>query len=97
MLSARQVLFTGPRAVTLADVKLRDPEPGQLLVRTRFSGISAGTELLAYRGRLNPTLARDETLGAFGGTFAHPFSYGYSCVSRVERGTAASPYGAPLP
>ena len=53
MLSARQVLFTGPRAVTLADVTLHDPEPGQLLVRTRFSGISAGTELLAYRGRLD--------------------------------------------
>ncbi|MGZ4533785.1 MAG: zinc-binding dehydrogenase [Mycobacteriaceae bacterium] len=93
MLSARQLLFTGPRKVTLADVSLPDPEPGQLLVRTRFSGISAGTELLAYRGRLDPALARDETLGAFGGTFAYPFSYGYSCVGRVERGTAAIPDG----
>ncbi len=49
-----------------------------------FSGISSGTELLAYRGELDPDLAVDETIGALGGTFRYPFRYGYSCVGVVE-------------
>ncbi|MEU3624919.1 oxidoreductase [Amycolatopsis coloradensis] len=54
---SRVVQFTGPRQVELAEVP---PEPvgtGQVRVRTRFSGISAGTELTAYRGT-NPYLTR---------------------------------------
>ncbi|MGC7101558.1 zinc-binding dehydrogenase [Amycolatopsis lurida] len=53
----RVVQFTGPRQVELAEFA---PEPlgdGQVRVRTRFSGISAGTELTAYRGT-NPYLTR---------------------------------------
>ena len=58
--------------------------PGQTRVRTLYSGISAGTELLAYRGQLDPALPLDESLGALQGTFEYPFCYGYSCVGRVE-------------
>jgi 2-desacetyl-2-hydroxyethyl bacteriochlorophyllide A dehydrogenase len=61
-----------------------------------WSGISAGTELLAYRGQLDPDMVRDEVLGAFGGTFRYPFAYGYSCVGRVERSHADIPEGAML-
>ncbi len=57
---------------------------GEVLVRTSFSGISAGTEMLAYRGELDPELPVDETIGALGGTFRYPFRYGYSCVGVVE-------------
>ena len=56
-----------------------------MLVRTSFSGISAGTEMLAYRGELDPDLPVDETIGALGGTFRYPFRYGYSCVGVVEQ------------
>jgi 2-desacetyl-2-hydroxyethyl bacteriochlorophyllide A dehydrogenase len=59
-------------------------QEGQVLVRTSYSGISAGTELLAYRGELDPDMAVDETIGALGGTFGYPFQYGYSCVGVVE-------------
>lgn len=89
MIQARQVVFTAPREVAVARVTVADPRPGQLLVRTRYSGISAGTELLAYRGQLDATLPLDETLGSLTGTFTYPFSYGYSCVGEVVRGTAA--------
>lgn len=58
--------------------------PTDVCVRTGFSGISAGTELLAYRGLLPPDLPIDDTLGSLGGTFTYPFRYGYSCVGRVE-------------
>ena len=52
---------------------------------TEWSGISSGTELLAYRGEVDPDLPLDETLGALAGTFAYPFRYGYSAVGRVVR------------
>jgi 2-desacetyl-2-hydroxyethyl bacteriochlorophyllide A dehydrogenase len=83
------VWFQGPRRVGLADVPVRDPGDGEVLVRTALSGISAGTELLAYRGQLDPDMVLDEALAGFGGTFAYPFRYGYSCAGRVERTRAA--------
>lgn len=82
---ARAVLFTGPREVTVTPVDLGAPGEGEVLVRTLWSGISAGTEMLAYRGEIEPTLPLDETIGALSGTFQYPFPYGYSCVGRVER------------
>jgi 2-desacetyl-2-hydroxyethyl bacteriochlorophyllide A dehydrogenase len=91
--TARAVRFTAPRQVRIARVPL--PEPGGgLLVRTTWSGISAGTELLAYRGELDDATTLDETLGSLSGSFRYPFSFGYSCVGVVERGTAAVPDGS---
>jgi 2-desacetyl-2-hydroxyethyl bacteriochlorophyllide A dehydrogenase len=83
------VVFTAPRAVEVHEVAVPPVRDGQLLVRTRYSGISAGTELLAYRGELNPELALDEVIGALSGTFAYPFRYGYSCVGTVEQSRAS--------
>jgi 2-desacetyl-2-hydroxyethyl bacteriochlorophyllide A dehydrogenase len=64
-------------------------EDGEVLLRTIYSGISTGTELLAYRGQLDPELPIDETIGALGGTFRYPFQYGYSCVAVVEESRSA--------
>jgi 2-desacetyl-2-hydroxyethyl bacteriochlorophyllide A dehydrogenase len=81
---ARGVRFAAPYLVELADVPVPEVGSGDVLVRAEFSGISGGTELLAYRGELDSSLPRDETLGAFTGTFEYPFSYGYSAVGTVE-------------
>jgi 2-desacetyl-2-hydroxyethyl bacteriochlorophyllide A dehydrogenase len=81
---ARAVLFTAPRRVEVTETELPRLGDGDVLVRTRCSGLSAGTELLAYRGELDANLALDETIGALGGTFRFPFRYGYSCVGIVE-------------
>jgi 2-desacetyl-2-hydroxyethyl bacteriochlorophyllide A dehydrogenase len=59
------------------------PVDGEVLVRTRWSGISGGTEMLAYRGELDPDTLRDETIASLGGRFEYPFAYGYSCVGEV--------------
>ncbi len=53
----RVVQFTGPRHVEIAEHARAALPPGHLRVRTRYSGISAGTELTAYRGT-NPYLTR---------------------------------------
>ncbi|MGA9160604.1 MAG: zinc-binding alcohol dehydrogenase [Actinomycetota bacterium] len=77
--------FVAPRRVEIQRVEVRPPGPGEVLVRTRWSGISGGTELLAYRGELDPDLELDETISSLGGSFRYPFAYGYSCVGEVER------------
>jgi 2-desacetyl-2-hydroxyethyl bacteriochlorophyllide A dehydrogenase len=82
---AVRLLFVAPRQVELASVDLPDLGPGRLLVGTRYSGISSGTELLGYRGLLDPDLVIDERIGSLGGTFRYPFTYGYSCVGEVEQ------------
>jgi 2-desacetyl-2-hydroxyethyl bacteriochlorophyllide A dehydrogenase len=67
-----------------ADVAVAKPRSGDVLVRAEFSGISGGTEMLAYRGELDSTVPKDEALGALTGSFEYPFTYGYSAVGTVE-------------
>jgi 2-desacetyl-2-hydroxyethyl bacteriochlorophyllide A dehydrogenase len=82
------VAFTGPREVALldhADVSLGQDE---LRVQTIYSGISAGTELTAYRGS-NPYLHKrwDDARRLFleeAQTFEYPLTaWGYEEVGRV--------------
>jgi 2-desacetyl-2-hydroxyethyl bacteriochlorophyllide A dehydrogenase len=82
-MNRRSVVFTGPRRVEVVEERLGAPPPGHLLVRTAVSAISAGTELLAFRGELPADLPLDETLGALAGRFAYPFRYGYAAVGEV--------------
>jgi 2-desacetyl-2-hydroxyethyl bacteriochlorophyllide A dehydrogenase len=84
-MKARAVHFVGRRLVELREVELPELSEGRVLVATEWSGISGGTELLAYRGEVDPELPLDEVLGALAGTFAYPFRYGYSAVGRVVR------------
>ncbi len=88
-MKARAVHFVAPRRVELRAVDLASPTGRRVLVATEYSGISSGTELLAYRGEMDPELPLDETLGALAGTFAYPFRYGYSAVGRVLRPAGA--------
>jgi 2-desacetyl-2-hydroxyethyl bacteriochlorophyllide A dehydrogenase len=81
---ASAVRFVAPYVVELAEVAVPETRAGELLVRAEFSGISGGTEMLAYRGELDSSLPRDETLGALAGSFEYPFTYGYSVVGTVE-------------
>jgi 2-desacetyl-2-hydroxyethyl bacteriochlorophyllide A dehydrogenase len=86
--AALALWFVAPRAVALQESDLREPGPDEALVRTAFSGISPGTELLAYRGEIDDSVALDDSLPALSGRFSYPFRYGYSCVGFVERGRA---------
>lgn len=90
---ARAVWFISQRAVEIRPVPVLPPADGEVLVHTRFSGISPGTEMLAYRGDLEPDLAQDETIGALSGTFRYPFRYGYSTVGVVEESRSDIPVG----
>jgi 2-desacetyl-2-hydroxyethyl bacteriochlorophyllide A dehydrogenase len=84
-MQARALQFVAPRRLALVEVDLPKLTAGCVHVRTLYSGISTGTELLAYRGDILPDVALDETIGALGGAFSYPFRYGYSAVGIVER------------
>jgi 2-desacetyl-2-hydroxyethyl bacteriochlorophyllide A dehydrogenase len=98
----RVVQFTGPRQVEVAEHPSTPLPPGHLRVRTRYSGISAGTELTAYRGT-NPYLTRtwDPAARLFregAAGIAYPVvGWGYSEVGEVTEiapdlaGTAGLP------
>lgn len=81
--------FIGPRAVDVVDVESPVLTPGQVRVRTLASGISAGTEMTAYRGT-NPYLTStwDPERRLFGEAPPDALSYplegwGYSEVGEV--------------
>ncbi|MEO3807547.1 zinc-binding alcohol dehydrogenase [Sphaerisporangium sp. B11E5] len=84
----RVVQFAGPRQVEVVTADSVPLPPGHLRVRTRYSGISAGTELTAYRGT-NPYLTRswDPEARIFrdgGPGVAYPVAgWGYSEVGEV--------------
>jgi 2-desacetyl-2-hydroxyethyl bacteriochlorophyllide A dehydrogenase len=69
--------------VEVRDVPAPRPAAGEELVTTLVSGISSGTERLVYRGEVAEGTARDDTIGALGGTFRYPFTYGYACVGET--------------
>ncbi len=81
---ARTVSFVAPYHVGVSETSVAEPRVGEVIVRAEFSGISGGTELLAYRGELDESVPRDETLGSLAGSFEYPFTYGYSAVGTVE-------------
>ena len=82
------VSFTAPGQVALVPVDAQPLVPGSVRLRTWYSGISAGTELTAYRGS-NPYLTRtwDVTRRLFvdgAPTFGYPVDgWGYSEVGEV--------------
>ena len=94
-MAVQQVMrFTGPKSVDVVEVPSLPLQAGQVRVRTIASGVSAGTELTAYRGT-NPYLTStwDPELRLF--RDAHPDSpsyplegWGYSEVGEVIESAA---------
>ena len=89
------VRFDAPGRVTLIEEADRALSAAEIRIRTRYSGISAGTELTAYRGT-NPYLSRhwddQRRLFVSGGTsFAYPLDgWGYEeSGTIIEVGPAA--------
>lgn len=87
----RGVWFEKPFCVSVHEETLPTLAPDQVLVQTIVSAISAGTELLFYRGQVPATMTVDATIPALAGTLRYPLQYGYACVGRViETGSQIS-------
>ncbi len=80
----RQALyFSGPKQVEVVAEPLPEPGPEQVLIKTLFSGISPGTELLIYRNQFPAEVSLDATIPSLAGSFQYPVKYGYAAVGQV--------------
>jgi 2-desacetyl-2-hydroxyethyl bacteriochlorophyllide A dehydrogenase len=77
------VVFEAPRRVAVVTEEAPRPAEGEVLVAVSLSAISAGTELLIYRGQAPEELAADAILPALAGDLRFPIRYGYAAVGRV--------------
>jgi len=84
-MKAQQLWFVKPFDVAVQEEALPGLQPGQLLLKTRYSAISAGTEMLVYRGQLPADTTLDDSLAAYEGqSVEYPLQYGYACVCDIE-------------
>lgn len=81
----RSLYFTGPREAAVREEALAKPLPGEVLVASRVSAISPGTEMLFYRGQLPAGVAVDTSIAALSAGLAYPLKYGYACVGEVAQ------------
>lgn len=86
--TARAFVVARPGAGEIQEVRLSEPGPDEVLVRTLHSGISRGTETLVFRGEV-PHDQRERMRAPFQvGAFPGPVTYGYLNVGVVEAGPA---------
>ncbi len=84
------LIFQAPTEVRLESTPIPKPEVGQLLVATEVSAISAGTEMLVYRGQVPSEMGQATgEVGTLREGFAYPSPFGYCAVGRVIEGDRA--------
>jgi NADPH:quinone reductase-like Zn-dependent oxidoreductase len=89
VLVARAFWVVSPGVGELRPTPLAQPGPGEVLVRTLFSGISRGTETLVFRGEVPEDQWAIMRAPFQEGEFGGPVKYGYLNVGVVEAGPAA--------
>src|SRR5574341_481515 len=76
----RTIYFTAPRRVELREESLPALGADEVLVETLCSAISAGTEMLVYRGQFPKEV---DAVDSISSGLHYPTPYGYACVGRV--------------
>jgi 2-desacetyl-2-hydroxyethyl bacteriochlorophyllide A dehydrogenase len=77
----KTLIFTAPRKTEIRESHLPHPKADEVLVETICSAISAGTEMLVYRGQF-PNL--NDVRDSVSSGMKYPLAYGYACVGRVK-------------
>jgi threonine dehydrogenase-like Zn-dependent dehydrogenase len=86
--SATAFWVTDPGAGELRDEVLPPLGPGQVRIRTLYTGISRGTEALVFQGRVPPSEYQRMRAPFQDGDFPAPVKYGYCSIGEVEEGPA---------
>jgi threonine dehydrogenase-like Zn-dependent dehydrogenase len=84
--TARAFWVAEPGRGEIRDETLPAAAPDDIVVRTRFSGVSRGTESLVFRGHVPETEWSRMRAPFQAGDFPAPIKYGYCNVGVVERG-----------
>ena len=77
----KTVYFNAPGQAELCEEPLPDPGADDVLVETICSAISAGTEMLVYRGQFPHLNDSRDTLSS---DLKYPLAYGYACVGVIK-------------
>jgi len=77
------LIFKAPFEIDIVEEKLPEPAAGEVLIQTRFSAVSHGTEMLIYRGAFPADTAADETIPELRRPLGYPLKYGYAAVGEV--------------
>ena len=77
------IIFEKPYTVELKEEHAPTPGAGEVLIKTIFSAISAGSELLVYRGQFPFGMPTDKTIKTLMKPFQYPLKYGYMSVGEV--------------
>jgi 2-desacetyl-2-hydroxyethyl bacteriochlorophyllide A dehydrogenase len=85
-LEAHAFWVTSPGHGEIRREALRPAAPDDVVVHTRWSGISRGTESLVFHGRVPPSEYQRMRAPFQAGDFPAPLKYGYSNVGVVEQG-----------
>ncbi|ASU82033.1 dehydrogenase [Nocardiopsis gilva YIM 90087] len=84
--TARAFWLRSPGVGEIRSVPVPEPAPGDVVVRTRYTGVSRGTESLVFRGGV-PESQREAMRAPFQeGGLPGPVKYGYLNVGTVEQG-----------
>ena len=77
------LFFTKPRTVEIKKERISSPQKNEVLVKTLYSSISAGTEMLFYNNLMQRGALVDTNIESLKHPFKYPFKYGYSTVGKV--------------
>jgi 2-desacetyl-2-hydroxyethyl bacteriochlorophyllide A dehydrogenase len=83
LINRLSLYFTSPKSVEVREEATPLLKPQQVLVRTLFSAISPGTELLIYRHLISTQQPKDSSIQSLFGNFSYPLKYGYSAVGEI--------------
>jgi len=82
-MKARAIHHVAPRKVAVGHASLPALRAGEVLIRTLYSAISAGTESLVFEGRIPEGLPLDARIAGLRAGASYPFAYGYALVGEV--------------
>ncbi len=82
-MNADCLYFTGPYQVSIETERIDALAEDQVLVETRLSAISAGTELMLFRGEFPKDIPLDHHIRLLNVVFSYPLKYGYCLIGKV--------------
>ena len=89
---SKEVWFTAPNQVDVRETEIRKPGPTEVVVSVVYSAISAGSELLLYRGEIPSDIPLDSSIDSLKADVGYPKKYGYACVGNIiEAGAKVEP------
>lgn len=86
------IIFNAPHSVEVIQKPLQPATAAQISVRTLFTAISPGTELLIFTDTFPTTLPADSLIPSQSKPFSYPSPYGYCLVGRITSPEPPPPF-----